>query len=101
MLEKTIKWLPVQCPSCGRKLTVRRLSCQGCGTQVEGTYELPALARLSKDDQEFILQFVSASGSLKEMATLMNVSYPTIRNRLDGIIENLKRGEAEQVQTNG
>ena len=43
-----------------------------------------------------MLQFVKASGSLKEMATLLGVSYPTVRNRLDDIIETLKRNETKR-----
>ena len=35
------------------------------------------------------MEFVKASGSLKEMASILNVSYPTVRNRLDEIIDKL------------
>ncbi|HUT75065.1 MAG TPA: DUF2089 family protein [Armatimonadota bacterium] len=87
--------LPIECPSCGHKLAVKRLSCQDCGTEVEGLYELPALASLGRSDQEFILQFVMASGSLKEMARLLGVSYPTVRNRLDEIIGRLSRSQRQ------
>jgi hypothetical protein len=48
------------------------------------------LLRLSEDDLDFIVQFVLASGSLKEMAQLHNVSYPTIRGALDRVIANLQ-----------
>jgi len=58
-------------------------------------YPLPALVRLSKDDQSFVSDFIKASGSLKEMANIMRVSYPTVRNRLDDIIANLKQNEKE------
>ena len=84
-----VKRLPVACPSCGGTLEVRRLRCEKCQTEVEGAYPLPPLASLSQDDQEFVLRFISASGSLKEMASLLGVSYPTVRNRLDAVIEQL------------
>jgi len=90
------KLLPTECPSCGQALAVKRLSCPHCGTEVEGTYELPALISLSRDDQEFILRFVAASGSLKEMTGLLKVSYPTVRNRLDDIIGKLQRVQQER-----
>jgi hypothetical protein len=57
---------------------------------VNGLYELPVLLRLKPDEQDFILQFVKYSGSLKDMAKHLNLSYPTVRNRLDEIIERLK-----------
>jgi hypothetical protein len=84
-----MKILPTQCPSCQADLQVKRLTCSQCETEVEGRYVLPLLARLNPDDQAFIQLFVQASGSLKEMAKLLGVSYPTVRNRLDEIIEKL------------
>jgi len=51
---------------------------------------LPALVRLPEDDQAFILQFFLTSGSLKEMASQLGISYPTVRNRLDDLIAKLK-----------
>ncbi|HEX4141770.1 MAG TPA: DUF2089 family protein [Candidatus Methylacidiphilales bacterium] len=82
--------LPTVCPSCAGKLAVKRLHCEKCATEVEGLYPLPALASLAREDQEFILAFIKSSGSLKEMAALLKVSYPTVRNRLDDIIDQLK-----------
>jgi hypothetical protein len=52
------------------------------------------LVGLPPEEQEFILEFIKASGSLKEMAGILKVSYPTVRNRLDEIIEKLKQNEA-------
>jgi hypothetical protein len=48
------------------------------------------VANLAEEDLDFVAQFVLASGSLKEMATLHHVSYPTIRNTLDRVIANLR-----------
>jgi len=84
-----VKLLPTTCPSCQERLSVKRLRCDSCETEVEGSYPLPQLAALSLEDQEFILEFVKASGSLKEMAALLKVSYPTVRNRLDEVIARL------------
>ena len=84
-----MKHLPTACPSCQSPLAVKRLCCERCGTEVEGLFPLPTLAALSPEDQEFVIQFVKASGSLKEMATLLKVSYPTVRNRLDEVISRL------------
>jgi len=53
-------------------------------------FNLPPLTRLTEDEQEFILQFVINGGSLKEMASITGVSYPTVRNRLDDLIEKIK-----------
>lgn len=62
---------------------------------MEGVYPLPALVSLPREDQEFTLGFVKASGSLKEMASIMGVSYPTVRNRLDEIIRRLSETDRD------
>ncbi len=85
--------LPCICPSCQSQLKVKSLKCENCQTEVTGLYDLPVLARLSPDDQQFVLQFVKCSGSLKDMAKYLNLSYPTVRNLLDDIIERLKKEE--------
>jgi hypothetical protein len=85
------KNLPVRCPSCSEGLKVKRLICESCSTEIEGDFDLPDLARLSADDQQFIVAFVKASGSLKDMAKLLKLSYPTIRNKLNEIIERLSQ----------
>ena len=82
--------LPSQCPSCSSPLSVAQLRCTCCATRLEGDFELPALARLSEDDLLFVQEFVMASGSLKAMAQIRNLSYPTLRNRLDDLIGRLK-----------
>ena len=88
------KRLPVRCPACQSPVSVVRLACQACGTLMEGSFDLPSLARLGREDQEFIARFVLASGSLKEMARLMGLSYPTVRNRLNDIIDRCRQAEA-------
>ena len=91
-----MRTLPIACPSCGNRLAVKRLRCEKCETEVEGLYPLPALVSLPQEDQEFVLEFMKASGSLKDMASFLGVSYPTVRNRLDEIIKNLKRYEEKK-----
>jgi hypothetical protein len=81
--------LPVKCPSCGAGLKVITLNCESCHTKVDGNFELPLLASLPQEAQLFITEFVKSSGSLKEMAKSMSLSYPTVRNRLDEIINLL------------
>ena len=86
--------LPCYCPSCKAQLKVKSLRCESCETEVTGSYELPTLALMSVEDQKFILDFVRHSGSLKEMANQLNLSYPTVRNLLNGIIEKLGNYES-------
>ena len=45
---------------------------------------------LEEEDLAFLKRFVMASGSLKEMAQLYGISYPTVRLRLDRLIAKIK-----------
>ena len=90
MQKKMTTMLPCICPSCQSQLKVKSLKCDNCQTEVSGLFDLPELARLSPNDQQFVLQFVRYSGSIKDMAKFLNLSYPTVRNRLDDIIEKLQ-----------
>lgn len=85
--------LPTYCPSCNSQLKVKCLKCESCQTEVTGSYDLPVLALLSSDDQQFILRFVTNSGSLKEMASELKLSYPTVRNMLNEIINKISTDE--------
>lgn len=95
---KPLKILPVNCPSCGGMLTVKNLSCPACETQIDGNFDIPVLSRLEATEQQFILSFVKHSGSLKQMARELSLSYPTVRNRLDDIISRLQGLEASMYK---
>jgi hypothetical protein len=47
-------------------------------------------AHLDEEDQQFVKRLVLASGSLKEVAEGYGVSYPTIRLRLDRLIDRIR-----------
>ena len=51
------------------------------------------MAGLEEEDVEFIRKFLLASGSLKEMAGVYGVTYPTVRLRLDRLIQKIKLSE--------
>ena len=50
-------------------------------------------SKLENEDVEFIKKFILASGSLKEMARQYGVTYPTVRLRLDKLIQKIKVNE--------
>src|SRR5437660_546919 len=103
--------------SQGQPMVVERVRLPEKDILIEGSFELPDLARLGADDQVFVTAFVRAHGSIKEMEQIFGVSYPTIKSRLNRIasalqfvetnprpsqgeiLERLKRGEitAEQA----
>lgn len=53
-------------------------------------WQHPLLA-LNEEELDLVLQLVLASGSLKDLARVYQVSYPTIRLRVDRVIERLRQ----------
>lgn len=66
-------------------MTVERVRLPQSDIAIEGSFELPPLVRLSAEDQAFVIAFVRAHGSIKEMERIFGVSYPTVKNRLNRI----------------
>ncbi len=56
-------------------------------------YEDTWLSELDVEDIHFIKKFVLSSGSLKEIAEIYQVSYPTVRLRLDRLIQKIQLSE--------
>ena len=79
----------------GDRVVVERVRIANKDIAIEGSFELPQLARLSMDDQVFITAFLRSHGSIKEMERVFGVSYPTIKSRLTRIADSL-----EFVETN-
>ena len=55
------------------------------------------MAELEGEDLAFIKKFVLASGSLKEVAAQYGVSYPTVRLRLDRLIQKIHLSETTEA----
>ncbi len=81
--------LPSRCPSCDNTLKISELVCKSCGTKVSGCFDMPIFLHLTAEEQKFIIDFVKESGSLKEMSAKLKLSYPTVRNILDAIIDKI------------
>lgn len=92
-----------KCPVCGNHLTVTSLRCHQCDTSVHGSFELCKMCRLTQEQQRFVEVFVASRGNIKEVERVLGVSYPTVRGRLDGVIEALgypvqRSGEKEEAE---
>jgi hypothetical protein len=74
----------------GQPIVIERVRLTEKDIVIEGSFELPQLARLDLEDQVFITAFVRAHGSIKEMEQVFGVSYPTIKSRLTRIANSLE-----------
>jgi hypothetical protein len=69
------------------------------GISIQGEFELPPLARLRYEDQVFVSEFVRSHGSLKDMEKAFGISYPTVKSRLNRIIDQLQLVEVGTSST--
>ena len=71
---------------CGSfSVTVERVRLDDGEIAIEGSFELPPLARLSGEDQIFVIAFLRSHGPIKEMEQIFGISYPTVKNRLNRV----------------
>lgn len=98
--------MPASCPVCGGEMVVTRLHCLTCDTTLEGEFHpgvnrgpevfspeqlksLMPFSRLTPEQLYFILTFVRCEGRFNRMEEELNLSYPTLRNRLDDILRQM------------
>ena len=83
--------LPGGCPSCGSALHPERLRCRGCDLALEGEFSPGPLAGLTPEEGALALEFLLCGGNLKALGERVQLSYPTVRARLDELIARLRR----------
>jgi hypothetical protein len=93
-----IRPLGNDCPYCNAAMAVTRMTCGRCRVSVDAAFPMSRLAMLPVEHQRFIEMFLLSGGNLKEIAEHVGVSYPTIRSRLDKVIDTL-RGEIAKTKT--
>ena len=87
--KTTSEWQELTRLTQGRPILVERVRLADKDIAIEGRFELPQLARLSPEDQVFVVAFVRSHGSIKEMEQVFGVSYPTVKARLTRIAQSL------------
>ncbi len=77
------------CPACQSTLIIREYHCPECGTTVRGEFETDSILSLPKDKLDFLYQYLSLRGNLRELGNQLGVSYPTVRVRFDELLSAL------------
>ena len=78
-----------QCPVCNHHLKVTELACEHCNTIIKSEFDLCKFCKLSKEQKLFIEVFIKNRGNIKEIEKELGISYPTVRNKLDEVIESM------------
>jgi len=74
---------------------VTELCCTDCKTTIKGNFALPTFALLAQEDENFLRVFLAARGNIKEVERQLNISYPTVKGRLDSLLNKLGLGSLQ------
>ena len=88
-MPTTTRHAPRDCPVCGTRLALTRLTCDDCGTELSGSFAACEFCALSPDDRTLLRVFLASRGNMKELERHLSVSYPTARARLDALLGRL------------
>ena len=86
----THDWFELLKMSQGDEIIIEKVRFKNRDMTLEGNFNLPPLSQLSIEDQTFIIAFIRIRGSIKEMESLFGISYPTVKNRLNKIAQQLE-----------
>lgn len=78
-----------KCPVCDSRLIVTRLKCPECSTVIENNFKLSRFEALRAEQLNFIEVFLKCRGNIKDVEKEMGISYPTVRAKLDDVIESM------------
>lgn len=81
--------LPAKCPVCDGELFVERLVCQQCHTVIHGEFTLHRFSRLTAEQWAFLEIFIRCEGKFTRVQEELDLSYPTVRSRLNDVIHAL------------
>ena len=81
--------VPTACPVCHDELIVTRLACRNCGTALEGRFSLERIFQLTPEQLHFVEVFLRSEGKLNRVQDELGLSYPTVRSRLEEVIQAL------------
>jgi hypothetical protein len=81
--------VPLICPSCSVQMNITELTCPECQTKVQGVFRGTGMHRLNAEQLQFVEVFIRCRGNIKEVEKELKISYPTVRSRLDQIIQTM------------
>lgn len=79
---------------------VSSLHCMDCDTTIQGRFYPGVFSNLSAEQIDFVEIFIKNEGKLNRMSEEMDLSYPTLRNRLHEVIRSLGYEPGEEEPDN-
>jgi len=80
---------PTVCPVCGGEYEITTLTCKKCKSELNGRFEGCEFCSLPEGDKVFLRAFIKCRGNIREVEKELGISYPTVRNRLEGLMSRM------------
>jgi len=99
--------VPARCPVCNGSLQIREVACENCGAQLRGQFSASTCryCGLDAEQRQFLEVFLRCRGVYNCVERELNISYPTVKARLESLLQALglsavgeERGEGMDVQ---
>jgi hypothetical protein len=87
--DKGLLEIPARCPVSGGELHISELTCEESGVVIRGKFRIPEQAALDEEKQNFLKVFLKARGVISTVEKEMGISYPTVRARLDSLLQDM------------
>jgi hypothetical protein len=78
-----------KCPVCGEELTVSRLECRGCASELHGSFSLGRLYRLNADQMRFVEVLLKNRANVLKAAEELEMPYAAARAKLEEVMTAL------------
>ena len=89
MTKEPLHDLPGKCPITGEPLYISEVTSEGTGVTIRGKFKLPRYAQLDADNARILEVFIRSRGVISTMEKELGLSYPTVRARVDGLLQAL------------
>lgn len=87
-----------KCPVCNGELKIMKLKCSKCNTIIENEFSFNKFSSLSKQQLDFLEVFLMCRGNIKDVEKELKISYPTVRAKLDELLNELNLNKSRVVE---
>lgn len=92
--------IPPRDPVTGGELVITELSNPESGVTIRGRFAVPRYSRLDAEQAKFLETFLRCRGMLNSVERELGMSYPTVRARLDALLEALELAPIKEENGN-
>ena len=92
---------PSKCPVCAQTMNITNLRCERCETELSGKFAPCRFCVLEEKHLNFIETFLRCRGSIKDVERALGVSYPTVKNMMEGALAALGLDSEPAVEKDG